>query len=226
MRLDAVEIAAACRRAALDARRRRCPQPPASPVLHRRRGQDGARGRRQRRANASSTGDARSRSSRISGCARRAFGRHALARRFEQPRPIGHLGVAQLLLRFVEQVRQIDVGRRGRASRTSAAPSRPTGHRRTCAPAPAESQGARHRREHGQPIVPRRLEGRTRRHCFERQRARRRDASPRKPWRGDPRRELRQAETRQPDGRRPRPRYRAREVVGGAARGGDDRQGL
>ena len=157
----------------------------------------------------------------------RAFRWDALSRRLEQARAIRYPGIAQLLLGFVDEMRQIGVGCSVRAALNVGGAE---GGQPDIAERARESSrkagGARHRGEHGKPIVPRCFEGRARRHSLERQRARRRDAAPREPRCGNPRRELRQAEPRQADGGRTGPRDRSSEVVSRAARGGDDGQWL
>ena len=87
-----------------------------------------------------------------------------------------------------------------------------------------KTRSAGHRSEKAQLAAARRLESGACRHRFERERARGRDTTTREARRGDARGKLRDAEARQPHRGRPRARHRAREVVGGAASGGDDGQ--
>ena len=198
-------------------------------VLRRRRGQHGVcRGRKRpaerrfgRRAEVEVEQDQRVR--------QRTFGRHALARDLEQPRPIGHRGVAELLLGLVDEVRQIDVGRPCRAAlRTSAEPRSASRSSPNVRASARGKPGARATSREA-PTADRAASAS--------KAARAATASSASalagaiPCPGEPRRrdsggQLRQAEPRQADGGRTGPRNRAREIVGGAARGGDDREWL
>ena len=227
VRLDAVEIAARCRRHLLDHGPGGGPDTACLVVLRRSGGQDRARRARKRPREQLFDRRAEIEVEQDQWVGEHAIARHSLACDVEQPGPIGHLGLAELLLGLVDEMRQINVGRRVGAHlhvRGANAGKPDVGER--ASKRTREARCPCHVGEHRQPIVPRRLERRPRGHGLEGERAGWGNPAAGKPRCRDPRGELRQAEPGQADGGWARPRDRTREVVGGAARGGDDRQGL
>ena len=135
----------------------------------------------------------------------------------EERRPINGGRRLKLLVDTLEQMREIsaDVGKRPHARRC---------HHRQRQVFQRAREGAResrrpgHRRKIRQRLVGVRIEEGPRRHRLDAQPGRRRQPFARQQRRRQPGRKLRQAEAIQPEGGAPRPRLRAHEVVGGAAR--------